>query len=150
MASSIDTAPPHVRATHARHAATMARDQAELLAMRALADRRGGLYFVEEVLAELDANIVDKPDPPVPPPHRFFRLKQYQQDIDGIDRGRAAILGAALRLLAVDPREAFGVFDTWVEKVGGPEEWRLDLHGWGTLGYLLDEREIVLRFVDWT
>jgi hypothetical protein len=149
MASSMDTAPPHVRAAHARHAATDPRDQAELIAMRALADQRGSLYFVEQVLAELDANVVDKPNPPLALP-RFFRLKQYQQDIDGIDRGRAVILGAALRLLAVDPREAFGVFDTWVKKVGGPEEWWLDLHGWGTLGYQLDEREIVLRFVDWT
>jgi hypothetical protein len=149
MASSMDTAPPHVRAAHARHAATIPRDRAAVEAMRALAEP-GTLYSVEEVLAELDANVVDKPDPPVPPPPRFFRLKQYTQDIYGIDRGPAAILGAALRLLAVDPQGAFGVFDTWVEDVGGWEERRLDLHGWGTLGYQLDKREIVLRFVDWT
>lgn len=87
----------------------------------------------------------------MPRPYSFVRLERYTHDTFGLDRQRAAVLGAALRVIAVDPRGALGVFHVWIEDTGEWDEWLLDLAGWGLLGFQLEERErvIALRWVDW-
>jgi hypothetical protein len=68
-----------------------------------------------------------------------------------LDRERATVLGAALRVIAIDPRGALGVFHVWTE-AGEWDEWLLDLAGWGVLAYQIEddrERLLVLRWVDW-
>jgi hypothetical protein len=87
------------------------------------------------------------------PPQRysFVRLEQFTHDTYILDAQRRAVLAAALRCLAVDPRGALGVFRVWVEDVGW-NEWLVDLAGWAVLAYQIEESErlVVLRWVDWT
>jgi len=64
----------------------------------------------------------------VPRPYSFVRLDRYVQDTFGLDRERAAVLAADLRVIAVDPRGALGVFHVWTED-GDWDEWLLDLAG---------------------
>lgn len=87
----------------------------------------------------------------MPRPYSFVRLERYVQDTFGLDRERAAVLAAALRVITVDPRGALGVFHVWTE-ASGWDEWLLDLAGWGVLAYQIEddrERLLVLRWVDW-
>ena len=87
----------------------------------------------------------------VPRPYNFVRLERYLQDTFALDRERAAVLAAALRVIAIDPRGAPGVFHVWTE-AGDWDEWLLDLAGWGVLAYQIEdgpERQLVLRWVDW-
>jgi hypothetical protein len=65
----------------------------------------------------------------VPRPYNFLRLEQYLQDTFALDRERAAVLAAALRVIVIDPRGALGVFHVWTEP-GDWDEWLLDLAGW--------------------
>jgi hypothetical protein len=44
----------------------------------------------------------------VPRPYSFVRLERYLQDTFALDRERAAVLAAALRVIAIDPRGALG------------------------------------------
>lgn len=87
----------------------------------------------------------------MPRPYSFVRLERYFQDTFALDRERAAVLAAALRVIAVDPRGALGVFHTWTEDAGDWDEWLLDLAGWGVLAYQVEDREqvVALRWVDW-
>jgi hypothetical protein len=80
----------------------------------------------------------------------FVRLQQYEQDTKYLDAERAAILGAALKLLAVAPTTALGVVAVWQEE-NTWGEYLVDLFGWGTLGIQVEdlERLVVLRWVDW-
>jgi hypothetical protein len=86
----------------------------------------------------------------VPRPYNFVRLEQYLQDTFALDRERAAVLAAALRVIVIDPRGALGVFHVWTEP-GDWDEWLLDLAGWGVLAYQIEHRErvVALRWIDW-
>ena len=50
------------------------------------------------------------------------------------------MLAPALRVIAVDPRGALGVFHVWTEG-GDWDEWLLDLAGWGVLAYQWSRRK---------
>jgi hypothetical protein len=80
----------------------------------------------------------------------FVRLAQYQQDTKYLDAERAAVLGAALKLLAVAPTIGLGIVAVWQEEHTWGE-YLVDLWGWGTLGLQVEdlERLVVLRWVDW-
>ena len=78
-------------------------------------------------------------------------LERHRAGEPGIVVDLATVLAAAVRVIAIDPRGALGVFHVWTE-AGDWDEWLLDLAGWGVLAYQIEddrERQLVLRWVDW-